>query len=273
MSIKKYLITAVLLLPACATQPAAPGKAEAAAPAQAEAAAAPKTEAATPVVEEKALTILRGMSEFLAKQQSFRVHATRTLDLVLDNGQKIQADSDATVSVQRPNRIHVERKGLDMDQHIYYDGKNFSQYRSTGFYVTLPAPATLDETLERAIDTLGIVPPGADLLFSDPYKVLTTDMVEASYIGRTLINGVACHHLAFRNTGVDWQIWVEDGKQPLPRKLAVIAPENAEDPQFVAYYPKWDLKPKFKANEFAFTPPKTATKISILNGDEFAAKK
>jgi hypothetical protein len=276
MLIKKYLLAAALLLPACASQPpasppTAPAPEKTEAPAQAE---APKAEASAPVKDEKALAVLREMSEFLAKQKSFRVHSARTLDLVLDNGQKIQADSSAIVSVQRPDRIHVERKGIKTDQHIYYDGKSLSLYRpATGHYGTLPAPATIDAMLERAIDTLGIVPPGADLLFSDSYKVLTADMKEAMYVGRALINGVPCHHLAFRSLGVDWQIWITDGKQPLPLKMSVIAPENAEDPQFVAYYSKWDLKPKFKANEFSFIPPKNAVKIGILNGDEFAAQK
>jgi hypothetical protein len=254
MTFRKKLLAAALLAALCA-----PGlqAAEEATP------AAPATEAAAPVVDEKADTVLRQMSEFLAKQGEFRVHAVRSLDLVLDNGQKLQADSAADVTVKRPDGIRVARKGVKVDQNLYYNGKEFAISRSNGVFATTAAPATIDAFLDTAIDTLGIVPPGADLLYSDPYKVLTEDRLAADYIGIALIDGVRCHHLAFRNSGADWQIWVEEGERPLPRKLVVTAADQEQAPQFIGWYSNWDLAPKIAADEFTFTPPANAVKVGI----------
>ena len=33
------------------------------------------------------------------------------------------------------------------------------------------------------------------------------------------IDGVATDHYAFREADVDWEVWIQKGDQPLPRKL------------------------------------------------------
>lgn len=228
--------------------------------------------AVVPLVDAKADAILRGMSDFLASQARFRVHVLRSLDLVLDNGQKIQADSSAVVTVQRPDRLRVARKGINSDRLVIFDGQTLTLAGSDGLYATAAAPASLDAFLDRAIERLGLVPPGADLLYANPYQVLTEDLVESTYIGQALINGVRCDHLAFRNRFVDWQLWVESGPRPLPCKMAVTAREAEQAPQFVAYYRDWDLQPVFGTDEFSFTPPPGATRIDISNATALTAQ-
>ena len=39
-------------------------------------------------------------------------------------------------------------------------------------------------------------------------------VLEAKHIGRGVVEGVECEHLAFRNLDTDWQIWVEVGDRP-----------------------------------------------------------
>lgn len=242
-----------------------------AAPAAPQSTAAP-TLAEVPLVDAKADAILRGMSDFLASQARFRVHVLRSLDLVLDNGQKIQADSSAMVAVQRPDRLRVARKGINSDRLVIFDGQTLTLAGSDGLYATVAAPATLDAFLDRAIERLGLVPPGADLLYANPYQVLTEDLVESTYIGQALINGVRCDHLAFRNQSVDWQLWVEAGPRPLPCKMVVTARETEQAPQFVAYFRDWDLQPVIGADEFSFTPPPGATQIDISNAAALTAQ-
>lgn len=104
--------------------------------------------AVVPLVDAKADAILRGMSDFLASQARFRVHVLRSLDLVLDNGQKIQADSSAVVTVQRPDRLRVARKGINLDRLVIFDGQTLTLAGSDGLYATAAAPATLDAFLD-----------------------------------------------------------------------------------------------------------------------------
>ena len=46
-------------------------------------------------------------------------------------------------------------------------------------------------------------------------------MIEAKHIGRGVIDGVECEHLAFRNQDVDWQLWVQVGAKPIPCKYVI----------------------------------------------------
>jgi hypothetical protein len=63
---------------------------------------------------------------------------------------------------------------------------------------------------------------------------------------------------------VDWQIWIEDGDKPLPRKLILTSKQVKGEPQFTVVIRNWDLTPKLTDQEFSFTPPKGAKKIEFL---------
>jgi hypothetical protein len=77
----------------------------------------------------------------------------------------------------------------------------------------------------------GAALPGADLLLSNAYDVLMADVQEAKYIGRGVIDGVECEHLAFRNFDTDWQLWVEAGDSPIPRKMVITSKTLNSAPQ------------------------------------------
>ena len=70
-------------------------------------------------------------------------------------------------------------------------------------------------------DKHGVVAPGADLLLSNAFDVMMADVIEAAHIGKGVIDGVECDHLAFRNMDTDWQIWIEAGARPIPRKYVI----------------------------------------------------
>jgi hypothetical protein len=51
-------------------------------------------------------------------------------------------------------------------------------------------------------------------------------------MGRGVIDGVECEHLAFRNFDTDWQLWVEVGDRPIPRKLVITSKTISGGPQY-----------------------------------------
>ena len=84
-------------------------------------------------------------------------------------------------------------------------------------YAQSEAPGSVDQLIDKLRGQLGVDMPGADILLSNPYAVLSEDVIDAKHIGRGVINGVECEHLAFRNLDTDWQIWIEVGAKPIPR--------------------------------------------------------
>jgi hypothetical protein len=94
--------------------------------------------------------------------------------------------------------------------------------------------------------------PGADLLVSDVFKQLTSGVLDAKHIGRAVIDGVECEHLAFRDHDTDWQIWVQVGDNPIPRKYVITSKTVAGAPQYTLLVRDWktDVSPGPAAFEF-----------------------
>lgn len=216
-------------------------------------------------IEPKADQMLRKMSDYLAKLKQFRVQTENTLEVVLISGQKVQFDNPVNVTIKRPNKLHADRKGDVYDQEFYYDGKTLTLYsKDINSYATVQAPPTLDETLDFATDALHIEAPGGDLIYSNAYNILTEDVISGFYVGVSVVSGVKCHHLAFRGNEVDWQIWIEDGDKPLPKKFLITTKWMTGAPQFTLLIKGWNLSPKLTESTFTFVPPKDAQKIDFV---------
>lgn len=112
--------------------------------------------------------------------------------------------------------------GEILDQVFYYDGKALTLFNPLEkVYSTQPAPATIEQALDFARESLGLVVPAADLVYRNAYSLLMKEVIFAAVIGNTMINGVKCKHPLFSKPGVDFQIWVAQDGQPLPYKYVV----------------------------------------------------
>ena len=76
--------------------------------------------------------------------------------------------------------------------------------------------------------------PLADFLYADPYAVLMEGVTYGRYLGIHQAAGVACHHLAFSQDTIEWQIWIDAGEKPLPRKLVISYVQEPGEPQYSA---------------------------------------
>ena len=95
------------------------------------------------------------------------------------------------------------------------------------------------------------------------YEELTANLTDAKYIGRGVVGGIECEHLAFRTAEVDWQLWVEVGSRPIPRKYVITSKTVAGSPQFTLLIKEWRTDAPFDANTFVFTPPEGATRVAL----------
>ena len=89
--------------------------------------------------------------------------------------------------------------------------------------------------------------------------------VSADYVETTTITDVPCDHLAVRtNRGVDFQVWVAQGNEPLPRRVVITYKDATGQPQFWADLSNWNLAPEVSDELFTFTPPEGADRIQFL---------
>jgi hypothetical protein len=215
-------------------------------------------------VEPKADQILRKMSDFLAAQKTFNVTTEHNTEVVLDSGQKLDFLAGSNLTVQRPNKLRSDRTGEMADLALFYDGKSVTLYaKRMNLYATAPAPGNLDEAIDFTRQKLDLDAPAADLLYAKPYDVLMEDVVSGKYIATAIIDGKLCHHLAYRGNETDWQIWVEDGARPLPRRFTITSKKVKGTPDYTVELTKWDLNPKITPDLFVFTPPPKAERIEF----------
>lgn len=216
-------------------------------------------------IEPQAEKLLRKMSDYLAGRQQFSLRAESSIEAVLTSGQKIQFDSPATLTVSRPNRMRAHRRGDIANQEFFYDGKTLTLYSpKENLYAAEAAPPALDEMLDFAREKLDIIAPAAELLYKNASDKMLKESSAGFVVGPSVVAGVKTTHLAFRGADLDWQIWIEDGDKPLPRKFILTSKKVAGEPEFTVVIRSWDLAPKLTDGEFKFAPPKGAKKIDFL---------
>lgn len=219
-------------------------------------------------IDPDALQILKGMTDYLGGLRAFSLHTENTYEDVLATGQKIQFGFSTDIVVQRPNKMRAERTEGTAHQLFVYDGAKLSMHEAGGgFFATVDVPDTIDGFLHFARDSLGLVPPAGDMVFSNAFELLTASVTSGFVVGEAEIGGVRCYHLAFTTPVVDWQVWIAEGDTPLPYKYVLTTTDDPAQPQFVTVVSNWNTTPKITDGTFEFDPPSSAMEIDFIRGD------
>lgn len=228
------------------------------------AATAARAEAPASRVDTRADQVLRDMSAYLASATEFTFTADVRFDRVLKTGQKIEFGRRARIAVRRPDRLHVDVDGDIHNERLWYDGKRFTLLdRDIYRYGSTDVPATIDAALDFLAKRFDVTSPVADVVYSDPYAILVERVRTGVYVGLHSVGGVRCHHLAFTQDNIDWQLWVEDSGRPVPCKFAITYKNVASLPQFTAVITDWDFAPRLSESLFRFTAPPDAQEMDF----------
>lgn len=224
---------------------------------------------AEPALDPKALDALKSMGTHLRELKSFSVHADTTIDEVTDEGEKLQFGGTVDFRVRRPDRLRADIDSDRRNRTYYYDGKTLTQYSPRmGYYASVSAPPTLGDLAQALKNKYGISLPLTDLFRWGVDEDSGSGLTGAAVIGPATIGSVQCDHYAFRQSDVDWQVWIAHESQ-LPCKLVITTTEEPTRPQYTAQF-KWDPKAKFDDKTFVFDKPKAAHKIEFAVVDASA---
>jgi hypothetical protein len=219
--------------------------------------------------EGDALKILKGMSDYLASQKTISLSFDSDIEVITPDIEKIQFASSGQLLLARPDKLRAIRTGGYSDVEFVFDGRTASILdRSTNEYAQLDAPGTVDQFVDKLRDEYSMALPGADLLAANAFEVLSADVLHGAHIGRGVVGGVECDHLAFRNEDTDWQIWIQVGDTPVPRKFVITSKTEADAPQYTLVVREWKTDVQPAADAFAF---KTAEGAKKLDPHAFSA--
>ena len=216
-------------------------------------------------IDPDALQIFKGMTDYLGSLQRFGLHTENTYEDVLETGQKFQFHFSSSVVAERPDKLRVERTDGQATHTFVYDGERLSMVQpELELYATITAPDNLDDFLHFARDSLDLVPPVGDLVFEDAFELLMASVTSGVVVGKAIIGGVTCDHLAFRTPLVDWQVWIADGEQPLPHKYVLTTRDDPAQPLFMTLISEWTTEPKIEDGTFVLEKPADAMEIDFV---------
>jgi hypothetical protein len=220
--------------------------------------------APVPIKDQKALDRLKLMSESLGAAKAFTVRSRSTVEVPAKTGQYVTLFGTSEVALERPNKLRVKVTGEVPNFDFYFDGTNMAAFApQNNVYSMDRGPGTIDELLNIVEDKSGIHFATADVMFSDPYTMLTKDLTSAIVVGPATVDGSPCEHLAFKSRGVHWEIWIETGPSALPKYLAVTYAAAENLPRFLVEFSNWNLQPRLTADAFVFKPPPNAKQIEF----------
>ena len=220
---------------------------------------------ATPRVQaqaDDAPKILKAMSDYVAGQKTISATFNSDIEVITPELQKIQFDASGQLLLNRPDKLRASRTGGYADVELVFDGKTATILaKHLNAFAQIDAPGSTDHLIDRLRTDHAVEAPGADLLMSHSYDELMSDVVDARHIGRGVVDGVECEHLAFRGEETDWQIWIEVGPRPIPHKYVITSKAVTGGPQYTLRISDWKTDAPVAADAFAFKPPANANKV------------
>jgi hypothetical protein len=173
------------------------------------------------------------------------------------------------IAAKRPGKLYVSRQGAIADVEVIFNGKTLTiNGKSLNIYMQIENPGTIDDAFDTMQVEIGLDAPGADLLYADPYIILSSGVVSSTYLGTDYVNGVGCHNLAFRKAKTDWQLWVRVGDTPLPMKYIITTKWVTGAPQYSVRFRDWNTAPQFEVDRFEFLAPAGARKLETIETNE-----
>jgi hypothetical protein len=209
-----------------------------------------------------AIKTLKAMSDYIASQKTLSVTFDSDVEVITSDLQKIQFTSSGQVQLSRPDKLHATRTGGYTDVEVVFDGKMLTvNGKDKNVFAQLDSPGSVDQLIGMLRDKYSVAAPGGDLLLSRSFDEMMMDVIDAKDVGRGVVDGVECEHLAFRNVDTDWQIWIELGARPIPHKYVITSKAVTGMPQYTLRIKEW--RTDVSAEAFAFKPAQGTKKVAL----------
>jgi hypothetical protein len=214
--------------------------------------------------EGNAKKLLKGMTDYMTAQKSISFNYDAGLDVVTKDDQKLALLSSGSVVLNRPDKIRFTRAGGFADIEMLFDGKTLTLLgKNANVYVQADAPGTVDQLVDNLQEKFKRPLPAADLLLSNAYDELTSDVIDIKDLGSGVVGGVECDYLAFRKKDVDFQIWIAQGDKPYPCRFSITSRGVPGGPEYSVQVRDWKTGGDVAMADFTFKNSSNANKVEI----------
>ena len=208
--------------------------------------------------------LVQQMSARLAAVQSLTVTTTETRDRVHASGRREALSLTGIYTMRRPDRFYTKMTG-GPGFESWYNGKTVTiAAHPDKVFAQAPMPDTIDRTLDALAERYDMALPLSDLFYASPEKALLSDTTTGGYAGREQVGGTPCVHLSFKDLGADWELWLPEQGEPLPKRFKVVQKARAGEPVTDVTFVEWNLAPSITDASFVPKVPKEYEGIAIL---------
>ena len=213
---------------------------------------------------------LKKTTDYVSGLDAISFDFSADLEAVTSNGMKLRFPASGQMTLDRPDKFHVTRKGGHSDIELVSDGESVTlNGRKLNAFAKKDAPESLDAFVNMAREERRVDLPGDDLLLQNAYNELIEPVTKSMYLGTSVVDKVECEHLALRTPEVDWQIQVAAGDKPYPCKYVVSSKWTTGAPEYQLRISNWNAAPAVDDESFAFKPADGAKEVELteINAD------
>jgi hypothetical protein len=221
-----------------------------------------------PVLEPRAIELLKAMSARLASARTMAFTAVSTYESPTHIGPPLAYTTISEVTLQRPNKLRVITPGDGPASEFYYDGKTMMAYiPAENLVAVADAPPTIDGALKAAYDSAAIYFPFTDVIVADPYQDIASELKHAFVIGQSqVVGGTTTDMVALVSDRVFGQVWI-GADDKLPRMLRAV---YADDPARLRHqieFSNWRLDGQIAAEAFTSARAANASRMPFARPD------
>lgn len=222
--------------------------------------------------EADAKKLLKEMSDYVASQKAISFSYDAGLEVMTKEEQKLSLLSSGEVVLNRPDKVRFTRSGGFADIEGVFDGKTVTLFgKNANLYVQADAPGSFDQLVNELQERFKRPLPAADLLTTNSFDELMSDVIDIKDLGSGVIGGVECDYLAFRKKEVDFQIWIAQGGKPYPCRLSIASRAVAGNPQYTIQLRDWKTGGDAASADFTFKNTTNAAKVEVIEvGEKFS---
>ena len=179
-------------------------------------------EAAANAISPDALAQIRRMTDYIAAMPEARMTVIESREEPVAGAGRVRKQVTRSYVMRRPNQLAWSATGSGVSASGAFNGTELKlENKINSRDTTIPIAGTIDTLLVKLHEQKKLTLPMADLFASNVYDRLTGEMTTARYMGVHQMDGEPCHYVACENGPIQWQMWIAQSGNPVPKRVII----------------------------------------------------